>query len=116
MKKIFMLLFCISFLASCGSTEILSRQERFLRNNPRLDKAIRTQINKNQISIGMTKEMVRASWGDPYYIEKARTATMVIENWVYDRDLPKDHCCALPEVVHFKNGFVSGWSQRLNSP
>lgn len=112
MKKVSIVLFCVLFLASCGSTKVLSRQEKFLQSNPHLNKAIRAYINRGQISIGMTKEMVHASWGDPYFIEKTRTTTVSIEDWVYTRDLSKDYCCALPEVVHFKNGLVSGWSQR----
>ena len=111
-KKLVIMLFCIIFFAGCASV-MLSRPEEYVQNNPQLSEVLKDQILRNQISIGMTKEMVHASWGDPYFTEKVRTATQSIENWVYTRDLARNYCCALPEVVHFKDGRVSGWTQRM---
>ena len=109
------ILILITALAACSSS-LTAREKRvkeFLDANSNLDYNIKRQIMKEQISIGMTKKMVEASWGKPYFVEKVTDEGVQYENWVYTRDLARNYCCALPQVVKFTDGKVSGWIQRM---
>jgi len=59
-------------------------------------------IEKSKIRIGMTKEAVRLSWGDPWRIHRTAGRWGIHEQWVYDR-FPH------AQYLYFENGLVTGW-------
>lgn len=50
--------------------------ERFI---PELDRA----ANAGEVRIGMTPAQVRRAWGEPYDVNRTRTAAGTSEQWVY---------------------------------
>jgi len=113
--RIIIVVLILLSIAAC-STPLTQREARvkaYLNKHPDISFNIKKQLINEQISIGMTKEMVEASWGKPYYIEKVVEGADKYENWVYTRDLARNYCCALPQVVKFENGKVVGWVQRM---
>jgi len=73
------------------------RQSNFLSKNKDLTENLRSQILNGTISIGMTKEMVQASWGEPSDINKTITASKVREQWIYGT-------LSNRKYVYFENG------------
>ena len=55
-------------------------------------------IRKGKIMIGMTKEMVRLSWGPPKKINRTVTANTVSEQWIYGE-----------RYLYFRNGILTSW-------
>lgn len=63
-------------------------------------------IVNNKIEIGMTKEMVKASWGEPGYVNKTDGIyTGKIVTWSYYKIF-----ATKIKVVTFKDGLVSSFS------
>lgn len=63
-------------------TANLYRQE-FVRRHPEWSEKIKQNVLNGNIFIGMTKEQARASWGEPYDINRTTTQWRVKEQWVY---------------------------------
>ena len=91
MKYIMILL--VIFLFACSSPE--ERQEVYVSNHPNLRGDIKTFILEGKIMLGMTKEQVIASWGEPEkYIfsswkkpksyKKKALSYEVDEQWIYE--------------------------------
>jgi len=59
------------------------RRISFVRNNSGIKEQYKQDILNGSIRIGMTKEMVRASWGDPIDSNRTVTAYTTIEQWIY---------------------------------
>ena len=56
-----------------------ARQQQYINSHPNLDEATKQAILNGQYVIGMSKEALRASWGDPENISKSGTK----EKWTY---------------------------------
>lgn len=67
---------------SSGNTADLYRQE-IINRHPEWPEEIKQLILKRKVRIGMTKEQARASWGEPYKVNKTITRYGVHEQWVY---------------------------------
>lgn len=80
LHKAYMFLFI--FLWGCSTTIVGGND--FVYSTPSLLEREKFQdyINKGYIEIGMTKEEVRASWGEPKSIKQKRTKNYE-EIWVY---------------------------------
>ncbi len=74
------------------------RRQKFVRDNPKLSRSRKNQILNGEIYIGMSREMVRASWGDPRDINRSVGSWGVHEQWVYYRT-----------YVYFENGVLTAW-------
>lgn len=79
MKKL--LLVILIFVFSCGTAWELRRQD-YVSNHLELDSITKNYILNGIIAIGMTKEEVIASWGEPYEVKKIDESS---ETWVYGR-------------------------------
>jgi hypothetical protein len=55
-------------------------------DHPDWDMEICQTIDQKQVSIGMTSEQVRLSWGKPDKINTTTTANIEHEQWVYGRE------------------------------
>jgi len=58
------------------------RQE-YIRQHPQLSNQIKEVILKKQILIGMSKDDVLATWGEPLHINKTVAQNFTQEQWVY---------------------------------
>lgn len=75
------------------------RRKDFIENNPNLNQNFRNQILNGQISIGMTREMAEASWGEPRDINRTVTVNVVREQWVYGFTSNRRY-------LYFRNGIL----------
>ncbi|MCR4940383.1 MAG: DUF2845 domain-containing protein, partial [Treponemataceae bacterium] len=53
-------------------------------------------ILAEKVSVGMTKEMCRLSWGEPKRVNKTITESVIREQWVYGSN-----------YLYFENGILS---------
>lgn len=74
------------------------RRRAFVNGHPDLATAVRAEILAGHVVIGMSKEMVRASLGEPIDVNRSVGSWGTHEQWVYD---------AL--YVYVENGIVTSW-------
>lgn len=81
--------------------ETLSSQYKFLSYDPykkfNWSSSIWSQVKTEKVSIGMNKDQVRLSWGDPSYISNLSSKSIIIESWGYNDS----------SFITFTNGRVS---------
>lgn len=65
----------------CATTQISSRE--YVSQHPELSDSLKNTILNNKVHIGMTKEQVRASWGEPDEINKTILKDSTHEQWCY---------------------------------
>lgn len=88
MKIIFIILLCFSLYGCsglakmCGGTTIQTRQD-YVNYHSDISKEIKECIIKQQVAIGMTREQVKASWGNPSQINTDVSYFGSDEQWVY---------------------------------
>lgn len=70
-------------LCGCVSQQYLSYRNSVI-SNPELPESIRQQIISKQISMGMTKEHVIASWGEPCWICYGTRKSSSGDMWEYN--------------------------------
>jgi hypothetical protein len=63
-------------------------------------------INQHQIQLGMTGDMVKASWGEPDDINRSVGSWGVHEQWVYGCYY---EWCNPPQYLYFENGILTSW-------
>ena len=74
---------------------------------------IQALVEINDITVGMTKQAVRESWGEPELVEVAGNPLYGNERWGYSEQLPSsDGFQTEKRVVYFEGGRVSGWERR----
>lgn len=76
------------------------RRTQFVSNNPGLSEENEESILNGYISIGMTKDMVRASWGDPDDINRTTRANYTREQWIYGRTSNR-------KFIYFENDILT---------
>lgn len=66
---------------------------------------VETAIVANDVVLGMTKQQVVNSWGEPTYIEYAGDSQHGNERWIYGPRYQLDS----ERVIIFEQGKVAGW-------
>lgn len=70
-------------------------------------------VEQNDIALGMSKEAVRDSWGDPQYVEISGNPKFENERWKFSFPVQTSEDYKIEERhVYFENGRVAGWSSR----
>lgn len=83
MKTLISIAVILFVLAGCGPSKMALRQA-YIDAHPELDYDTREWIRNGKIAKGMTKEQVRASWGDPcWYCYGTRRASWG-DSWEYN--------------------------------
>lgn len=73
---------------------------------------IQNLIDASDICLGMTREAVIASWGEPDTKEIAGNALYGNERWKYTKNVPTEGNYGLEtRFVYFEGGQVSGWEK-----
>lgn len=74
---------------------------------------IQALIEVNDITIGMTKQAVRDSWGEPELVEVAGNPVYGNERWAYSEQIPStDGYQTEHRLVYFESGRVVGWEKK----
>jgi hypothetical protein len=74
---------------------------------------VQSMIKRNDVSLGMTKEAVRDSWGEPETIEIAGNPIYGNERWYYTEQIPSTEGFRTEErLIYFESGRVAGWEKR----
>ncbi|MFQ5957692.1 MAG: hypothetical protein ACE5KK_07965 [Candidatus Brocadiales bacterium] len=90
---------------SCGGVKDSYRRSSYIGDNPELTSLQRNDIRKGRLQAGMTREMVRASLGEPTETSAKTTLTGTLkERWFYDKD---DETL----TIKFQDSRVVGWTQ-----
>jgi len=102
-------LIAISLIAGCISyqEQIHQRRQQYVIANPRLPDQIANCILAGKIVIGMTKQQVRASSGNPTRINRSVSSWGVHEQWVYKYETWDDY--PTYSYLYFKNGMLTSW-------
>lgn len=91
MKRVLMVIVLIGCLFSSGCIYTMrtllgvdrQRREQYVDQNPLMSATTMQFILAGKVHIGMTKEQVKASWGDPSRITRSVTRYGETEQWVY---------------------------------
>lgn len=81
---------------------IQRRRKSFVRNNPEIKQQYKHDILNGSIRIGMSKDMVRASWGRPNDINRTVNSYSTREQWVYGS-------ISTRRYVYFEDGVMSSF-------
>ena len=74
---------------------------------------IQALIDINDITLGMTKQAVKDSWGEPELVEVAGNPIYGNERWHYKEQLPSTEGYQTESrMVYFEGGRVAGWEKR----
>ncbi len=101
------LLIILALLVVCQSCGVKDsyRRRSYIAKNPELREPQKTDILKGRLQAGMTRDMVRASLGEPTSTSATTTFTGTVkERWSYDRE-------GETITVEFRDGRVVGWNQ-----
>jgi hypothetical protein len=73
-------------------------------------------IDQNDIAIGMTKQAVRDSWGEPESVDVAGNPLYGNERWLYkEQTTSTDGYRTEKRLVYFEAGRVAGWDKQKDS-
>ncbi len=78
--------------------QVVIRRKHFVENNPNINSQFKQDILNGTIRLGMTKEMVTASWGKPSDINRSVGVWGVHEQWIYG-----------DTYVYFEDGILTSW-------
>ncbi len=94
-------------------------RERWIQNRgygftaERHTRNIASLIEQNDIALGMAKEAVRDSWGDPDYVEVSGNPRFENERWRFSVPIQTPEGYHIEErLVYFESGRVVGWQSR----
>ena len=76
-----------------------------LEEHPEWERSVCEKIARGEIWVGMSEEMVRASWGDPKQMERFDGDDPIREEWVY-QDIRYG-----VEHLFFEDGVLVGWKE-----
>jgi hypothetical protein len=107
-------------LTACVAQQHTKRRQEYMKNHPDITERVKMAIKNGDVLIGMTKEELIASWGQPYDINRTVTATVIREQWVYVfgyvdsytlQPIPAQLVTpGAPHVyVYLENGIVTSW-------
>lgn len=74
---------------------------------------IQALVDINDVTVGMTKQAVRDSWGEPELVEVAGNPLYGNERWAYSEQIPStDGFKTERRTIYFESGRVAGWQSR----
>ena len=86
--------------------EMQEYRQSWVDNHPDWSGKVRRQVLAGKISIGMTEEQVRASWGTPYDINRSVGSWGEHEQWVY---VTFEGRWRSYQYLYFENGRLTSW-------
>jgi hypothetical protein len=102
-------------LANFEEKQIWIRESDILNRNKSAPSEVASIIEQNDISVGMTEEWVKQSWGDPDKVEFAGNPVFRNIRWKYIKQIPTPLGYKQEtKLVYFEGGKVVGWESDLN--
>lgn len=113
-----------SYLNESEKVEFLKLDDVFARerwvqmrglgtSSERYNRNVASLVEQNDIALGMQKDAVRDSWGDPEYVEVSGNPKFENERWKFSVPVQTTEGYQMEErLVYFENGRVVGWSSR----
>lgn len=91
----------------CGNEEEDDEAAASSRSAPEANvgKRVRRAIQARDIVLGMTRQEVAESWGEPYMREAAGDGSIGHERWTYG----SRYSLSKNKTIIFENGRVAGW-------
>lgn len=78
-------------------------------------KLYKSVVEAQDITVGMTQELVRKSWGDPQSVEVSGNPIYKNERWRYTRSVSTPEGFKKEDrLVYFEGGRVVGWETKTN--
>ena len=85
----------------------------YFHANKYTPRGVRDAVSKSDIVLGMNKDAVIESWGEPEAVEVAGNQLYGNEKWVYTEYIPSSEGYQREErVVIFEAGKVVGWQSQ----
>lgn len=82
-------------------------------SSEKYNRSISSLVEQSDIALGMPKDAVRDSWGDPSYVEISGNPKFENERWRFSTPVQTADDYKIEErFVYFENGRVVGWSSR----
>ncbi len=80
--------------------------------NPHHPAEIQTLIEQNDVTLGMSRQAVRESWGEPELVEVAGNPIYGNERWKYLEEIssPEGYQTEA-RIIYFESGRVAGWEK-----
>lgn len=72
------------FLAGCVSQTHMKRRMAYVESHPNIESAMKQHIMNGDIALGMTKDEVIASWGEPSQVNRTLLGNVISEQWIYE--------------------------------
>ncbi len=81
--------------------------------NPHHPSEIQTIIEQNDVTLGMSRQAVRESWGEPELVEVAGNPIYGNERWKYLEEVssPEGYQTEA-RIIYFESGRVAGWEKQ----
>ena len=86
-------------------------RQQYLKQHPRLSPYIRRVIAQGRIVKGMTRDEVRASWGEPYIVYRTKTNEFVNEQWLY-RNFDLNTLNRVNFFLNFRADKLATWQEQ----
>lgn len=110
-KGLLIKLLFITMLSGCGIT-MQDRIRSDVLSNPNLDKKTRQAIQNKAIHVGMTKQQVLASWGEPCWWCYGTRQTSNGDSWEYNVFGSSYMGAGSGTYLYFdNNGILQFWSK-----
>ena len=77
---------CASFVVGCSATSLDNHNSRrldYVNHHPELNDSMKQAVLNGKVALGMSRDVVVASWGPPTRIEKVETPEGPMEGWHY---------------------------------
>jgi len=95
------------------SRERFAMSKGFASNPEKYSRGLASLIEQNDIALGMNKESVRDSWGDPDFVDVSGNPKLENERWRFSVPVETPEGYQIEErFVFFENGRVAGWTSR----
>jgi hypothetical protein len=81
-------------------------------SNPNFSSEELSAIEANDVMLGMTKQAVRESWGEPELVEVAGNPIYGNERWKYMQEISSSEGYRTEaRIIYFEGGRVAGWEK-----
>ena len=93
--------------------EILDfNRKEFVLKHSQLPEAIKQCILKGSLLLGMDKDQVRASLGEPWQIYRSVSGKIINEQWMYEPQEIEDSGRVMQNrILYFDNGILKSWQE-----